>query len=126
MVLRVESYFLIGFKASGMIMTDKEFDDLFTRLDTAKSGNITYTEYLAGAADISLLQNEKILEEAFNFFDRDGNKSISRDEIRVAMQKGWMSENQLSDLFNEIDTNKDDKVLVELIKRRLRSQSSKR
>lgn len=101
----------VGFNEGGIILSDTEFDELFKKLDTSKSGSISYTEYLAGALDLCILTNEKYLEDAFSFFDRDGRKTLDKNEIRNAMNKGWMSETQLTQLFNEVDTNKDEKVL---------------
>ena len=92
------------------MLADKDFEELFTKLDASKSGSISYTEYVAGALDLSLLSNDKILEDAFNFFDKDKSKSIEKKEIRDAFKSGWMSENQLMTLFNEVDTNADQKV----------------
>ncbi|MDR3549478.1 MAG: EF-hand domain-containing protein [Candidatus Pacebacteria bacterium] len=101
---------MIGLHNSELVLTDKELDSLFAKLDTNKSGAISYTEYLAGAADLAILENEKTLEDAFNFFDRDGSKAISKAEVQSSMNKGWLSEKQLSSLFHEADSNNDEKV----------------
>ncbi len=67
---------------------------------------------MSGAADLAILFNERALQDAFNFFDRDGNKWISKEELRSAMTWGWLSEKQLSQVFTEADTNKDDKARI--------------
>ena len=110
-----------------MVIADQDFNKLFEDLDKGKTGMITYTEYLAGAVELSSLQNETMLKEAFNFFDRDGSGTISKDEVRISMKKGWISESQLSELFKEIDTNKDEKVLLSCyIHNRYRLMSSRK
>lgn len=103
-----------GFKESGIDMSDKDFDTLFNNIDTSKSGTISYTEYVTAAMDLSILTNEKYLEDAFNFFDTTGKKFLEKDKLRNAMNKSWISDKQLSALFDEVDTNKDNKVFLEL------------
>lgn len=83
---------------------------LFTRLDTDKNGCINYTEFLAGAVDLSLSNNEKSLLAAFNFFDRNRSGAIDMDEIRKATKMGWISEIQLAKLFEDVDSNNDKQV----------------
>ena len=98
----------------GITMTDGDFNALFDRLDTNKNGSINYTEYMAGAMDLSLLTNMKNIESAFKFFDRDNSGFITKTEVRTAMKKGWISDTQLAELFQNADTNKDEKVLFSL------------
>jgi len=100
----------LGFKDGGILLTDNDFETLFQKLDTSKSGSIGYTEYLAGAIDVSKIANEKLLENAFSFFDKDKSGAISKDEIRHSMKLGWISEGQLDKLMIEVDANKDNTV----------------
>ena len=91
-------------------MTDSAFNELFTRLDTDLSGAINYTEFLTGAIDWTLANNDENLLLAFKFFDKNNSGTIDREEIRKAIRTGWISEVQLTKLFDEIDLNKDQQV----------------
>ena len=74
------------------------------------SGFINYTEFLAGAIDLTLANNDENLLLAFKFFDKKNSGIIDREEIRKAIYTGWISEIQLNKLFNEFDLNKDQQV----------------
>ncbi len=54
--------------------------------------------------------DESQLRELFKLFDRDGNGKISATEIRTVMSSvsgDHVSENEVQDMLNEADTNKD-------------------
>ena len=104
-----------AFSDSGIILTDSAFKDIFAYLDTDKNGSIDYTEFLAVAIDWRLAINEKNLLEAFNFFDKDKSGEIDVNEVRKAIKTGWISEEQISKLFEKFDTNKDQKVILNKI-----------
>ena len=105
----------VGMAKSGITMVEADFNALFDKLDTNKNGQINYTEYLAGALDLNLLTNMKIVEDAFRFFDRDNSGTITKAEVKAALMKGWISEVQLAELFQSADSNKDEKVSLSLI-----------
>ena len=115
-----------GFKEGGIIMSDKEFNDLFKKLDTSNSGSISYTEYLAGAIDLEVVTNEKYLEEAFNFFGGETGRFIDKEKLMNAMKKGWLSEVQLAEAFVEFDTNKDDKITFPEFKKAMQEIATKK
>lgn len=108
-----------GFRESGIVLSGDEFENLFMKLDTNKSGFITYTEYLTAAVEASTLIDEKALEDAFKFLDKDNKKYLKKDTLKDAMGKNWLSELQIDQLFDEVDTNKDDKVVIIVIFNRL-------
>lgn len=60
-------------------------------VDTDKSGFIDYTEFLKAALDSHKLLCRNNLKEAFEIFDRDGNGSISLDELRKILSNGLPS-----------------------------------
>ncbi|CAD7965961.1 unnamed protein product [Amoebophrya sp. A25] len=62
-------------------MTDAEFTRLFDSMDSGKTGNISYTEWVASVFEKSLLEQEKTVRSAFEFFDLDGNGAIDRTEL---------------------------------------------
>jgi calcium-dependent protein kinase len=58
------------------------FDEILDSLDKNRNGVIDYTEFLVAAADKELLLTEANLRFAFNMFDKDGNGSISKPELK--------------------------------------------
>ncbi len=107
----------VGMAKSGITMSEQDFNALFEKLDTNKNGQINYTEYMAGAMSVNLLANVKVMEDAFKFFDRDNSGAISKAEVKAALKKGWISDVQMAELFQNADTNKDEKVLSLLSRR---------
>jgi len=96
-----------GLEKSGIKMNDNEFKAMFNRLDTNKNGSISYSEYLAGACDLCILNSEKYLMEAFHFFDKDDKGYLTKSEIRDCFSRGWIQEETLNELFEEVDRNYD-------------------
>jgi calcium-dependent protein kinase len=64
-----------------ILKSDLNFEEIFSSLDTDKSGRINYTEFLAATIDQKIyLKNERLFE-AFKSFDKDGSGKISVNEI---------------------------------------------
>ncbi len=80
------------------------------RLDKDHSGGINYSEFVEGAMGLGLLVNDKALEGAFKYFDKDGSGSIEVDELRNNLKHGWITDAQISSILGENDANKDKKV----------------
>ena len=80
------------------------------RLDKDQSGGINYSEFVEGALGLDLLINDKALEGAFKYFDKDGSGSIEVDELKNTLKQGWITEAQVNSIFGENDSNKDKKV----------------
>ena len=80
---------------SGITISDADVELMFNKLDVDKSGSIDYTEFVAAALNQEQALNDTNLEAAFNFFDRDNNHYISREEMKCALKQGWISETQL-------------------------------
>ena len=60
---------------------------------------------------IKLFFGEEILQEAFNFFDKDKNGTISLEEVKKAFSsmRGY-KKSDFEKILNEIDLNKDEKI----------------
>lgn len=69
------------------------------------------------------LLSEDRLSQVFKIFDRDGNGSISRQEIKEFFSMRDQSEEFVRDLIREVDENGDGEV--RLIEVRFSSQSSR-
>jgi len=116
----------VGFKEHGVEVSDKELNEIFTKLDVDNSGSIGYTEYLAGAADLCIINDEKYIKAAFDFFDKQNKGALDKKEISEGLGKGWISETDLIELFKEIDTNKDGKISYSEFKTMMKEMATKK
>ena len=62
-------------------MTKDEVDELFERIDFDQNGFIDYEEFQVAALGQEDLFTTERLKQAFKMFDKDGNGSISIDEV---------------------------------------------
>ena len=58
------------------------------QLDTNRDGKIDYGEFITAAVNRTKLLNEENLRIAFTLFDKDGNGSISKDELKAVFHGG--------------------------------------
>ena len=59
--------------------------------DANGDGTIDYTEFLAAAFQKDLLLSSQNLRAAFELFDKDGDGSISKDELKEVFGDGHIS-----------------------------------
>lgn len=90
---------------------DKFLGTLFDKIDYDHSKLIGYREFICAAVDKTIFIKEDILQEAFHFFDKDKNGSISLEEVQKAFSsmKGYKNKD-FEDILREVDINKDDKI----------------
>jgi calcium-dependent protein kinase len=67
-------------------------EDLFGALDADRSGDITYSEFLAAVMDHRLEDREDLARAAFNSFDQDGDGSISKAELELVLNSANVKE----------------------------------
>lgn len=77
-------------------------------MDKNKSGKIDFNEFITAMCDRRLLFQRQALEEAFEYFDRDGSGEISRQELEEILEGVQMEE--IEYLFREVDKNEDRKI----------------
>ena len=82
----------------------KNIEDLFD--------NIEYEELIRALSDRKKLLNDKNLKEAFDFFDKDNNGSISWNEIaEVIYPDGRIPRQIMKDFMEEIGQKDEDKEI---------------
>jgi calcium-dependent protein kinase len=81
---------------------------VFDKIDVDKSNKIGYREFVCAAVDRKELLKDNMLKEAFEFFDKDKNGSISLEEIKKAFSKtqGY-NHNDFNEILKQIDLNND-------------------
>ncbi|CAD8141063.1 unnamed protein product [Paramecium octaurelia] len=82
-------------------------DNLFQQADVNGSNQIDYTEFIVAFAKKEQLTAQNKLEKAFRLFDKDGNGSISKQELQEIMGGAQLSEVEWNNVFNELDLNGD-------------------
>jgi calcium-dependent protein kinase len=100
----------------GRIMSDKEVEDMFRAVDTDNSGFIDYTEFVVAATNQQSLTTTDKLRAAFAMFDKDGQGTISPDEIREVLCFGGansLSTEAVDAIIKQVDENGDGEIQFE-------------
>ena len=73
------------------------------------NGNIDYTEFIAGWMQSYVYLKENNLKQAFQYFDRDGNGTITLEELKESLWSDDMllDEKEIENIILEIDKNDD-------------------
>ena len=98
---------LLNFVTEGFL---KNYDTIFSLLDSDNNGYIDYEEFLRAVLDRNKVINEDVLRYAFYFFDRDNSGFISKDKVKNIFVTENLSEQQFMDIFSAIDTNGDGNI----------------
>ena len=90
-------------------------------VDQDANGFISYEEFLRATVDYNIVLSENKIEHAFNLFDKNGDGSISSQEIKEILGKGLnISENVWQDIINEADVNQDGEVSLDEFKKMMK------
>lgn len=81
-------------------------------MDSNKNGFIDYTEFIAACLQSYNYLKEHHLKTAFSYFDKDGNGTISLEELKQCLQNEdfTLPEETINALLREVDINNDKKV----------------
>jgi len=83
-------------------------------LDSKGSGRIEYTDFIAGALDERIYSCEEVCWNAFKFFDRNDDGTISQDELKILLAQQELQElpgiGKLADIYQEIDVDGDGRI----------------
>lgn len=66
---------------TGQKLDDEALEKVFNMVDVDKDGQISYTEFKIAAIKKEDILDERMIENAFKIFDKDGNGSICVEEI---------------------------------------------
>eukprot|EP00344_Euplotes_crassus_P001824 CAMPEP_0197002958 /NCGR_PEP_ID=MMETSP1380-20130617/7346_1 /TAXON_ID=5936 /ORGANISM="Euplotes crassus, Strain CT5" /LENGTH=495 /DNA_ID=CAMNT_0042421309 /DNA_START=8 /DNA_END=1496 /DNA_ORIENTATION=- len=65
--------------------TDEEIDEIMERMDTDKNGAINFNEFISASLNDTVSKDFQRIEEAFHFFDKDGDGYIDEHELQTAL-----------------------------------------
>lgn len=89
----------------------EEVERIFASSDIDKNGHIEYSEFLAVTLKKDSLISKKNLETAFAIFDRDGNGSISAEELKSILAGNAVSEEQVwLEIIEKVDQDGDGEI----------------
>ena len=92
-------------------MNEDELDKLFNDVDTDKSGFIDYSEFIVATMSSKKNMSEEKLTAAFKLFDKDGNGTISPQELKDVMSAtGQISDAAIEEILKQADENNDGEI----------------
>jgi calcium-dependent protein kinase len=87
---------------------DAEVDRIMAQVDTDRSGEIDYSEFVAATLNRNQLLSRERLEAAFKVFDIDGNGTISADELKTILGRQKVYDDEMwAGIIREVDQNGD-------------------
>jgi calcium-dependent protein kinase len=106
---------LEGYKSIlGDVEAEREAERIMQEVDLDKNGTIDYNEFVLASLNRQKLLNKEKLEATFQMFDKDGNGTISSDEIRSILGSSISDKSALDAIIKEVDVNGDGEIsLVE-------------
>ena len=87
-----------------------EINLLFNSLDMDKNGSINYTEFISAFLPRQIYFKDELLAEAFTFFDKRNNGTISREDIISALKMGGTDNKEIELLMNTIDKKEEEVI----------------
>jgi len=88
----------------------KEVQQVLEGIDTDHSGNINYTEFIAATMEKTSYLKEERLYACFKIFDKDGNGTITADELKEVLGTNDALKHESSyweQMIREADSNGD-------------------
>lgn len=78
-------------------------EQIFSRFDFNKSGQINYSEFLAAAVDKQVALQNSYLEFAFHHFDTDNEGYITKNDLKEVFKRSGrkLSDNEIMEIIRE-------------------------
>jgi len=96
-----------GIQATG-VEVNEDMQATLENLDTDGSGNIDYTEFLAATLSTKQYLKNDVMWGAFRVFDKDGDGSITKQELAEVLKMPEMS--HIEDMIREVDLDGDGNI----------------
>eukprot|EP01089_Gocevia_fonbrunei_P005715 TRINITY_DN161_c0_g1_i1.p1 TRINITY_DN161_c0_g1~~TRINITY_DN161_c0_g1_i1.p1 ORF type:complete len:150 (-),score=49.10 TRINITY_DN161_c0_g1_i1:47-496(-) len=103
-------------RSLGQNPTEAELREMIQEVDTDRSGNIDFPEFLTMMArKMQDSEGEEEIREAFKVFDKDGNGLISAAELRHVMTHlgEKLTEEEVDEMIREADVDGDGQINYE-------------
>lgn len=103
---------LDGYEAHfSRLLDEGELDQLFSDVDTDRSGFIDYSEFIVASMSSKKNMSEEKLTAAFKMFDSDGSGTISKDELkRVLSSTNQISDGTIEHILTEVDKDQSGEI----------------
>lgn len=89
---------------------EAEVNRIFEQIDSNKSGEIDFSEFLVATANEYKNVSKKRVEQTFKIFDQDGDGFIDRRELASVMGALEMNDEEWRNMIKDIDKDGDGKV----------------
>jgi calcium-dependent protein kinase len=94
-------------QSMGSKIPDDQLQVLMDSADQNNDGTIDWQEFVAATIHMGKLENEEAVSRAFRHFDQDNSGLITSDEVAAVLKDQGLSQEDVSSLIAEHDTNKD-------------------
>ena len=94
-----------------------EINLLFNSLDMDKNGSINYTEFISAYLPKKIYLKDELLAEAFGFFDKRNNGTISREDIIFALKTNGTDNKEIELLMKNEEEIIDKEKFIEIMKK---------
>ncbi|KAG6883952.1 hypothetical protein C0993_002548, partial [Termitomyces sp. T159_Od127] len=104
----------------GQTTTEDELREMIRKVNTNKNGRIDFDEFLRLMSNrFQNLSEGDEMEAAFHVFDRDGNGSISIEELELVLQSldPNLTEQEIKKMMEEADLNGDGVISMDEFKK---------
>jgi calcium-dependent protein kinase len=89
---------------------EHELAQLVAVADVDADGTIDYNEFVAATAHVSRLEREEVLLRAFQALDLDSSGAVDAEELRAALDKFGLADEDANELLASADANGDGKL----------------